>query len=350
MKSVSIAMATYNGARFIGEQLDSLARQTLLPAELVVTDDNSTDNTVEIISRFAATAPFPVRVERNQERLGHRGNFMKAIELCESELIAFCDQDDVWMPEKLESCVCMFETQGVLLVYHNAITATEKLVPMGLMDYSAAPQVMNPPLSLEAWKNAAWGFTTVIDRYLLNFTDLWSTSVDLYETHEKDKHDQWFFFLASCLGTTGYVKKSLALYRQHSRNTIGYHAATTFLGKISILFVNEMDGIKRRAVSAGARARILEEMNDRLDDPYREPTKKAAAGYRKMESAYRQRLAMYSSGNVFSRFRYLIRLSRFGGYRSRIEWGVGRQALLRDIIRGVIFTSESPEILTSKSS
>src|SRR5580698_5355366 len=82
MKSVSIAMATYNGARYVGEQLESLARQTVLPTELVVTDDNSTDNTVDIVTAFATKAPFPVHIEKNPKRLGYRDNFMKAVSLC----------------------------------------------------------------------------------------------------------------------------------------------------------------------------------------------------------------------------------------------------------------------------
>jgi hypothetical protein len=71
-------MATYNGARYIAEQLESFTRQTAIPSELVITDDGSTDDTLDIIDLFAARAPFPVRVERNVKRLGYRANFMKA--------------------------------------------------------------------------------------------------------------------------------------------------------------------------------------------------------------------------------------------------------------------------------
>src|SRR5690349_6672659 len=71
---VSIAMATYNGARYIGEQLDDLARQTQPPAELVVSDDSSSDGTLAIVERFASKAPFPVRIHSNPRRLGYREN------------------------------------------------------------------------------------------------------------------------------------------------------------------------------------------------------------------------------------------------------------------------------------
>lgn len=90
---VSIAMATFNGERFIREQLNSLSRQTLLPYELVVCHDGSADCTLDLIAEHAKTAPFPVRLHHNDERLGYRNNFLKAASLCTGELIAFCDQD-----------------------------------------------------------------------------------------------------------------------------------------------------------------------------------------------------------------------------------------------------------------
>ena len=79
---ISIAMATYNGAKYIRDQLDTLGRQTLPPVELVVTDDGSTDATLSIVEAFSAVAPFPVRIIRNTNRLGYEENFLKAASLC----------------------------------------------------------------------------------------------------------------------------------------------------------------------------------------------------------------------------------------------------------------------------
>src|ERR1700721_1466926 len=94
--SVSIAMTTYNGEAHLQEQLDSLAEQRLLPAELVIGDDGSTDDTLNILERFAGAAPFPVRIHKNPKRLGYRANFLNVARRCTSQLISFCDQDDVW--------------------------------------------------------------------------------------------------------------------------------------------------------------------------------------------------------------------------------------------------------------
>jgi len=109
VRSISIVMATFNGAEFLRSQLDSLAFQTLLPIELIISDDHSTDETLQIATSFSKCAPFPVRIYENDSRVGYRANFMRAAALAKGELVAFCDQDDVWMPEKLERCGEAFE-------------------------------------------------------------------------------------------------------------------------------------------------------------------------------------------------------------------------------------------------
>jgi len=101
MPGVSIALATFNGEKYLVPQLESLAGQSQLPAELIISDDCSVDRTLEIARDFAGRAPFPVRILRNERRIGFRANFMRAVEHCGSDLVAFCDQDDIWEPEKL---------------------------------------------------------------------------------------------------------------------------------------------------------------------------------------------------------------------------------------------------------
>jgi glycosyltransferase involved in cell wall biosynthesis len=100
--SISVAMCTYNGERFLRDQLESIENQTRRPYELIICDDKSSDRTIEIIEGFARNASFPVRLYRNAENLGHRKNFEQAISLCRGELIALCDQDDIWYQHKLE--------------------------------------------------------------------------------------------------------------------------------------------------------------------------------------------------------------------------------------------------------
>lgn len=99
--SVSVALATFNGERYLQEQLESLAGQTQLPDELVVSDDGSTDSTLAILGEFARRAPFPVDIAVNPVRLGYTRNFVATARRCRGEMLFFCDQDDIWMTEKL---------------------------------------------------------------------------------------------------------------------------------------------------------------------------------------------------------------------------------------------------------
>jgi glycosyltransferase involved in cell wall biosynthesis len=99
---ISVALCTYNGERFLAQQLASIASQARLPDELVVCDDRSTDGTMAIVRKFAASAPYPVRIFENEHNLGFAANFERAIRLCEGNLIALSDQDDIWYPSRLE--------------------------------------------------------------------------------------------------------------------------------------------------------------------------------------------------------------------------------------------------------
>ena len=102
MMKISIAMATFNGEKFILEQLESFSKQTTKPDELIITDDCSTDNTLAIVDQFKKTAPFKIRVYLNKKKLGYTQNFNKAMQLCAYELILLSDQDDVWFATKVE--------------------------------------------------------------------------------------------------------------------------------------------------------------------------------------------------------------------------------------------------------
>ena len=113
-KSISVAMCTYNGEKFLKEQLERIASQTRLPTELVICDDRSTDSTTDIVQKFSGSAPFPVRFNLNPVNLGGSAkgitkNFERAVGLCAGELIVPCDHDDIWLPNKLAHMAQMME-------------------------------------------------------------------------------------------------------------------------------------------------------------------------------------------------------------------------------------------------
>jgi len=111
---LSIAMCTYNGGRYLQEQLDSIASQTRQPDELVGCDDESSDDTIEIIKAFSSKVLFPVRLFNNKGNLGISKNFEKAIKLCQGDITLLSNQDDVWYTEKLMNSETIFsQEQGV---------------------------------------------------------------------------------------------------------------------------------------------------------------------------------------------------------------------------------------------
>jgi glycosyltransferase involved in cell wall biosynthesis len=107
-------MCTYNGAQFLQEQLDSIARQTLLPDELIVCDDGSSDSTLELLEEFARRSQVAVHIHRNQQRLGFAQNFARCIELCQCDVIVLTDQDDRWSATRLERTAAAFAEDGHL--------------------------------------------------------------------------------------------------------------------------------------------------------------------------------------------------------------------------------------------
>ncbi|SDY91484.1 glycosyltransferase [Nitrosomonas sp. Nm58] len=99
MTTISIAMCTYNSEAHLQEQLDSVANQTRLPDELVICDDCSTDRTEDIVRAFVNIAPFKVNFSVNEKRLGSTANFEKAICMCQGDIIALADHDDICYPQ-----------------------------------------------------------------------------------------------------------------------------------------------------------------------------------------------------------------------------------------------------------
>ena len=222
MTTISIALATFNGERFLPTQLRSLEAQHRLPDEVVVVDDGSTDNTLSLIEQFAQHAPFPVTLYRNPTRLGWRSNFLRAASLCNHELVSFCDQDDIWYDIKLAEVERLFHDPDTLLVHHNADLVDGNGQKTGLLD--ATDNFMQRQERLcrpTTWANPL-GLTITFRRSLLQFVQFWRHSVDPTTVGTPSAHDQYFYWLATNLGTVQYTIDPLLAYRQHAGNAVGY--------------------------------------------------------------------------------------------------------------------------------
>ena len=169
--AISVAMATFNGERFLREQLDSIAGQSLLPSELVVTDDSSSPGTLDIVREFRSQVSFPVRIHKNESRLGYRANFFKAFSLCTGDVIALCDQDDVWMPNKLERLSSAFSDDDVLLAIHNVtlVDSNLKIIP-GASEKQWYHEGTYAPLTTDP-AYTAYGMSLMVRRDILNWID-----------------------------------------------------------------------------------------------------------------------------------------------------------------------------------
>jgi glycosyltransferase involved in cell wall biosynthesis len=320
MISVSVAMATCNGQKYIRRQLDSLAAQRQIPAELVITDDKSEDNTISIVDAFARTAPFPVRIYQNEARLGYRANFMRAAGLCQSELIGFCDQDDYWYPQKIEMSVKPFSDPEVLLVYHNADIVTDEGRLIGSLAKRAPKESILLPMSSGPWLHAL-GFTQIFRRSLLRLSDLWPDSIDQTLFDQPLAHDQWFFFLATVFGKIAYLDERLVAYVRHESNTAFGAQKTSFRDSVRLKF-------RRRAVeyphfsrAAKSRAAILEIAKDSLEGVWAERAAAAIERYKKLSWLYATRSTLYTSPNFSGRLKAFGTVLVNGGYTG--AWGFG---------------------------
>jgi glycosyltransferase involved in cell wall biosynthesis len=335
MTRISVAIATYNGGRFLQEQLDSIAAQTLSPCEVVICDDGSADDTLQVVERFARVASFPVRSLRNQVRLNYRANFMKAAQCCSGDLIAFCDQDDLWRADKLSVVANAFADPDVLLVHHNARVFSAASGVTGLLFGELRPALVSGPLCRTPF-DLAPGFTQVFRRSLLPLSDLREATLDYWGPRAPLAHDQWIYILASSLGKVCYLSETLADYRQHENNLVGarrtnpsrLHGMKVRLTRLSDYGHLEIafDAIAR-ALAAATAYPIDEELARRA------PV--AAERYRELAEAYADRRQAHAAASLIARAAAWKRLWRRGRYRPGGNFFFAGHAAARDLLHGV---------------
>lgn len=220
--NISIALCTYNGEKYLQEQLDSFVRQTLLPYELVACDDCSSDSTVEILEDFSKTAPFPVRIFRNEHNFGLIKNFSKAASLCTGEYVAFSDQDDIWLPDKLEACFRAMEQAekkygaDIPLLVHSdlsLIDSTNHIITKSFMKLKRMKHEASDPLRTLLIRNFVSGCTSLCNKALLR------ESLPFPEVMMN--HDGWVAMIAASRGKILFIPEPKVLRRIHESNVTG---------------------------------------------------------------------------------------------------------------------------------
>lgn len=247
---VSVVIATYNGASHLSEQLESIAKQDLLPYELIISDDLSEDDTVRTALEFAGRAPFRVEVRVNETALGYGENFLRASESATGDLIAFCDQDDVWMPTKLTRCVGPFEDPKVMMVVHESILADDSLGPQprrrlrtGMVSGALRASPMHVP----------HGSHLLFRRRLLELLPPGQRPMSGYGHHPQQTHDEWAHFAAVTFGDVVYIKDELIFFRRHPQAESGFYFETSRTG----LLRQDMKLLTSRLRAAAARQRAV---------------------------------------------------------------------------------------------
>jgi glycosyltransferase involved in cell wall biosynthesis len=207
--NISVVVATYNGEPFLRKQLDSILSQSLPPKEIIVVDDCSSDGTINILNEYASSnASF--RIILNGNNIGYIRNFEKGMMLATGDLIALSDQDDIWLPEKLET---LYQNIGShLIIYSNSELIDEN----GASLHQKMSDIKNQigyynclMYTIGAW---APGHTFLFKKELVERCIPFPSLVT---------HDFWLGFVATCYSPIKYLPETLVLYRQHTFNAIG---------------------------------------------------------------------------------------------------------------------------------
>lgn len=217
---ISIALATYNGSKYLREQLDSILAQSMDDFEVVACDDCSTDETPQILQVYASRDS-RFKVYQNAKNLGFKKNFEHILSLCKGEFIAFCDQDDIWEPNHLE---ILYKNIGdnyciganSLIINENGISQNKTLLeywPIHVM-----PQNGKELFQHELYSNVIQGTASLIRASLIKQA--------LPIPEDIKYHDYWFALVAGLNEKCKYIGDVVLKYRRHSNNASEYQKFT----------------------------------------------------------------------------------------------------------------------------
>ena len=219
---ISVAMCTYRGTRFLEAQLESVLTQDRPPDELVISDDASDDETPAILEAFQTRATFPVRILRNDTRLGPTANFARTVEKCRGEIIVFSDQDDVWLSNRL-ACLerLLADDPDAGYAFSDACIVDENLSPLGRTLWDTVGftpherrrfregDQLGVLLKHNVVQGAALAIRSSVRELVLPIPEGWM-------------YDAWIALVLSAAGRRGlFHEEPLILYRQHSEQVLG---------------------------------------------------------------------------------------------------------------------------------
>ena len=221
-KKIDILMATYNGEKYLGEQLDSIINQTYHNWNLLIRDDNSTDKTLEIIQNYHKKDKRIKILKDNKGNIGIVRNFEELLKSSESEFIMFSDQDDIWVENKLDMYLKMIEkikNKGFMI--HSDAILFDKNKSNILKDTFISKKAINRGLENVFFNYFVQGATILISKEIKNFILPFPKEVYL--------HDRYIHLISELFFERVFINQPLIYYRQHDNNQIG---ATSSLKKL----------------------------------------------------------------------------------------------------------------------
>ncbi len=322
---ISVALCTYNGAAYVEAQVESILDQEFAPDELVVSDDGSSDGTLDIVAATveagAGRGVSPeVVVLAGTAPSGVTANFERAVSRATRPLIALSDQDDIWHPDRLGTLVARFDDDGLTFLHTDARLVDEDGSPLGATLFETL-EISEEELRLEEEghafdallrRNLATGATVVFRRELLAharpFPPEWV-------------HDEWLAVVAAATGRVGVVRDTTIDYRQHGRNQIGV-TEPTLRYKVARVLQPRGDRNTKLAKQFAVLADRLASLGDAVPEAYVKAARQKADFEAKRAAMAANRLRRVRSVAV------LARRGLYGRFASR-----GRSDIIRDLLQ-----------------
>jgi len=213
---ISVAMCTYNGEKYINEQINSILSQTIVPDEIIICDDVSTDNTIGIINDISNQI---IKLHQNPKNLGFTKNFEQAIKMCSGDIIFLSDQDDVWLPNKVEVILNAFkDNPEAYMIFSDTYLVDKNLnvFPESLWDrlevdynkFNIYDLIQGPVVT-----GSSLAFKPIALDYTGSFPLIFG-------------HDEWMAFVLTSLGRATPLNQKLIYYRQHEDQKYGVREKT----------------------------------------------------------------------------------------------------------------------------
>ncbi len=284
MKS-TVVLATYNGSRFIGEQLESIVNQTRKPDRVIIADDRSTDGTPEICREILEKSGIDYEIRINPKQMGAARNFMRLAAEADGDVIFFCDQDDIWDTDKIRRTMIPFEeNKDCTMAFCDAdVWYPEQPVTQTMNEFIGFDTGI--PKGGEGFLDMDRFWNQLINRSLINGMNM-AIRADIAAQQAESLmmlHDAWFTLQAAAMGKIYCINAPLAKYRQHSANVSGADGRLT-KKKMS----NSRQKVLKSFEGTQERIRIIRELDEKhhmLNKENREKLKAYAAYEEKREQA-----------------------------------------------------------------